>query len=84
MQGTIVNFRRGRRTVKGNQMIVEVAGFDKEKASKLISKKVIYKTEGSKEISGRVAGTHGNSGALRVVFSKGMPGQAVGNKVKIE
>ena len=67
----------------GNQMIVEVPTLDKAKAGKLIGKKVIYKTEGGKQISGKVTGTHGNNGAIKVRFSKGMPGQAVARKVEI-
>ena len=64
-------------------MIVKVAGVTtKEAAAKLVGKKVIYGT-GKKDMSGVVASAHGNSGALRVRFETGMPGQAVGQKVKI-
>jgi len=83
MDGRIINFRRGKRTMKGNQMVVEVPDMNKEKASKLIGKKVIFKTSGDKEIGGKVTGTHGNSGAIKVTFIKGMPGQSVGQKVQI-
>jgi len=84
MEGTIINFRRGKNTMKGNEMIVEISDFDKkEKSSKLIGKKAIFKTTASKEINGKVVATHGNSGAIRVRFNKGMPGQAVGQKVEI-
>jgi len=83
MQGTIINFRRGQTTMTGNQMIVEVADYDKAKSAKLIGKKVVFKTPGNKEIRGTVTGTHGNRGAIRVRFNKGMPGQAVSQKVEI-
>jgi len=83
MEGTIVNFRRGKRTMTGNVMVVEIPDFDKEKSSKLIGKKVVFKTLGNKEITGKVAATHGNNGAVRIRFTKGMPGQAVGQKVEI-
>lgn len=83
MEGTIINFRMGKHTQSSNQMVVEVAGVETaEKAKKLIGKKVTYNT-GKKDITGEVAGAHGNSGALRVKFETGMPGQAVGQKVKI-
>lgn len=88
MEGTIVNFRRGRKTQKSNQMIIEVDGIDtKEKASSLLGKTVIWQTPSEKEkreIKGKVTKEHGNSGALKVHFEKGMPGQSVGTKVKIE
>jgi ribosomal protein L35AE/L33A len=35
-------------------------------------------------MSGKVAASHGNSGAVRVIFETGMPGQALGQKVKIQ
>ncbi len=84
MKGVISNFRRSRHRTYRNQMIIHV--FDiktKEEAEKLIGRKVIWKSEGNKTIEGIVKATHGNSGALRVIFNKGMPGQALGTKVKI-
>jgi large subunit ribosomal protein L35Ae len=83
MEGVIVNFKRGQHITSENQMIVKVAGVStKEAAAKLVGKKVLYNT-GKKDMAGVVAGAHGNSGALRVRFETGMPGQAVGQKVKI-
>ena len=85
MEGVIVNFRGSRRVKSHNQMILEVAGFDsKEKASKLVGKKVIWKTPGTKSLNGQITAVHGNSGALRVRFETGMPGQSIGQKVSIE
>lgn len=84
MEGVIVNFRGSRRVKSDNQMIVE-AGFDsKEKASKAVGKTVVWKTPGTKQIKGKISAVHGNSGALRVIFETGMPGQAIGQKVVIE
>ncbi|MBI2654781.1 50S ribosomal protein L35ae [Candidatus Woesearchaeota archaeon] len=85
MEAVIVNFRGSRRVKKGNHMIVQISDVDsREKAAQLIGKKVIWKTSAGKEISGKVASAHGNSGALRVIFETGMPGQSIGSKVKIE
>lgn len=84
MQGIINNFRRSIKRTYKNHMIIIVEGIDdKEKARKLIGKKVIYNT-GKKNIIGSVAATHGNKGAIRVIFEKGMPGQSIGKKVSIE
>ena len=84
MNGVIVNFKQGRHHTSGNQMIVKVEGVDKkEKAEKLVGKKVVYNT-GKKDIVGKVQSSHGNSGAVRVIFETGMPGQALSQKVKIE
>jgi large subunit ribosomal protein L35Ae len=85
MEGTIVNYRLSRHTQKGNHMIIIVNGADsKEKAASLIGKKVTWVNEKGNAISGKVAASHGNKGAVRVIFEKGMPGQALSSKVKIE
>ena len=85
MEGTIVHFRGSRRVKRGNQMIVLVESVDnKEKASKLVGKKVVWKTSAGKQMLGQITNIHGNSGALRVRFDTGMPGQSIGTKVVIE
>ena len=85
MEGTIVNFRGSRRVKKGNHMIIHLINVDdKDKASKLIGKKVVWKTSAGKQMNGQVTALHGNNGALRVRFDTGMPGQSIGTKVDIE
>ncbi len=85
MEGTIANFRGGRHTKHNSQMIVVVKGVDKkEKTADLIGKTVIWASPAKKEIKGRVSSAHGNSGAVKVKFETGMPGQAIGQKVRIE
>lgn len=83
MEAVIVNFRGGRHTQYTHQMIVD-SDLPKEKAKSLIGKKVIWTSPAKREINGEVKTTHGNKGCLRVHFEKGMPGQSVGTKVKIE
>ncbi len=85
MEGVIVHFRGSRRVKRHNQMIVKVNNIDnKEKASQLVGKKVIWKTSAGKQLTGQITAIHGNSGALRVRFDTGMPGQSIGSKVVIE
>ena len=85
MEGIINNFRRGMHTQKPNHIIVYLDGVDnKEKASKLVGNGAVWKSPAGKEINGKVASAHGNKGALRVIFEKGLPGQSVGQKVIIE
>ena len=84
MEGVIVNFRGSRRTRRRNHIIIKVSGIDeKEKASELRDKSVSWKSKGGKEISGKIIKEHGNSGAIRAIFERGLPGQAIGTKVKI-
>ena len=84
MEAVIVNYKRGKTSQTDNQMVVQVEGSDsKEKAEKLVGKKVVWTSPANKEIKGEVRSSHGNKGNVRVLFEKGMPGQAIGTKVKI-
>lgn len=86
MEGIIINYRRGVRTQTTNQMVVVIPTIDsKEKAQKLVGKIVVYVCEGKakKEIKGTVSAAHGGKGAVRVHFETGMPGQAIGQKVRL-
>jgi large subunit ribosomal protein L35Ae len=66
-------------------MIVQAPNVDsREKAKELIGKSVTWKSPAGKELKGKVTQEHGNSGALRVQFETGMPGQALSGKVSIE
>ena len=66
-------------------MIVQVKDVDnKDKAAKLVGKKVVWKTSAGKQLIGQITNIHGNKGALRVRFDTGMPGQSIGTKVAIE
>jgi len=85
MDGIIANFRGGRHTQKGNQMIVHVKGISsREKAEALTGKKVTWKSPAGKELEGEVRGAHGSKGAVRVLFKTGMPGQSLTQKVSIQ
>ena len=85
MQGVIVNFRRGRKTQKTNHLIIYINSINnKEKAAELVGKAVVWKSPAGKEIKGKVASAHGNNGAVRVIFEKGLPGQSFSTKVEIQ
>jgi len=85
MQGTIASYRRGRRTQNTSHIIIHLNDSDnREKAAKLVGKAVVWKSPAGKEIKGKVASAHGNKGALRVIFEKGLPGQSLGNKVEVQ
>lgn len=85
MEGIIVHFRGSRRVKRHNQMIVQISSVDsREKASKLVGKKIVWKSSAGKQMVGQITNIHGNSGALRVRFDTGMPGQSIGTKVAVE
>ncbi len=85
MEGTIANFRGGRHTKHNSQMILVVKDIDKkDKASAIIGRTVVWTSPAKKEIKGKITSAHGNSGAVKVKFETGMPGQALGQKVRID
>ena len=70
--------------MRGNQMIVQVDGYDsRAKAAQLIGKRVLWASPAKREIYGKIIAVHGNSGTVRARFNRGMPGQAIGAKVAI-
>ena len=85
MEAIIVNFRGSHKTQYPNHIILKPSNSNsKEEANKLLNKKVTWTTPSGKEITGIVKKEHGNKGAVRAIFEKGLPGQAIGTKVKIE
>lgn len=84
MQGQIVSYRRSKHDQTTNQVIVVVDSVkDKEAAQKLVGKSVSWKSIKA-ELTGTIATAHGNKGALRVRFERGLPGQAIGSQVQIQ
>ena len=84
MKGIILSYRRGRNTQNVNQMLVELEGIDsKEKAEKMLGKKLLWKSTGNKEIKGEIIGIHGGKGVLRAKFETNLPGQAITTKVEV-
>jgi len=87
MSGIISHFRGSMRRKKGNQVIIVVPGVDsREKAQEYVGKTAIWTSPGKnkKEIKGKISSPHGNKGAVRALFETGMPGQSLGEEVKIE
>ncbi|MBR9678338.1 MAG: 50S ribosomal protein L35ae [Nanoarchaeota archaeon] len=85
MNAKIVSYRRGRHTQYKNQMLLRMDGVDsREKAEKLVGKKVGWTNTKGKIVKGEVTRVHGANGVFRALFDKGMPGQSIGTLVKIE
>ncbi|MEM4397683.1 MAG: 50S ribosomal protein L35ae [Candidatus Woesearchaeota archaeon] len=84
MEATILSYRRGRKTQTTNQAILKIESIEtKENAEKLVGKEVVYETETKKEIKGKITSVHGRNGKVRALFEKGLPGQAITQKVKV-
>lgn len=68
-----------------NQVVVLPEGISKkDTAEKLVNKKVLWTSPKGKVISGKISAVHGRNGAVRAIFEKGLPGQALGKDVLIE
>lgn len=86
MDAVIVSYRGSKRTQKPNHLVLVVPSVDSaDKAKALLGKTVTWVSPGKlkKQITGTVAATHGKTGAIRAVFERGLPGQALGQKVSI-
>ena len=85
MEGYISNYRRGRHTVHPKQCILVFPKIKSRKeANKLIGRTVAWYSSSGKELKGKITRSHGNNGAVRANFKKaGLPGQALGTKIKI-
>lgn len=84
MKAIVSNYRRSRHAMKGNHAILISEGVKtRGDAEKLKGKEVVYTTEGKKLIKGKVMAAHGNKGAFRAIFERGIPGQAIGTKVEV-
>ena len=86
VKGTVIQFRRGRKTYKPKHFLIEIPSCDtKEKAEKFKGKPIEWKSPGKepKIIKGKIASSHGNKGVLRAIFELGLPGQAIGTNVEV-
>lgn len=84
MEATVVNFRRGRKHQHIKQMVVKI-GDTTEEAQKAVGKTVSWTSPSGKVIVGQITGLHGRTGSVRTQFlEKGLPGQAIGQKVKVQ
>jgi len=84
-KGKVIQFRRGRKTVKPRHFLIEVEGVSKrEEAEKFVGKEVTWKSPAGKILKGKVSGAHGNKGLVRAIFEIGLPGQAVTTEVEVK
>jgi large subunit ribosomal protein L35Ae len=81
--GRIMNYRIGIRTQMSRECLIEFTDVGSAvKASQLLGRKVVWKSE-NKKLIGKIVGFHGKNGTVRVRFKKGVPGQALGTAVEL-
>lgn len=86
MKATIANYTGTHKEKHTNKMIAIVEGINsKEDTKKVIGKTLVWTSSSGKKIEGKITQSHGCKGAVKVLFSeKGLPGQAIGQKVEVE
>ncbi len=83
MEATVVSFRRCKHHQNTGQIILKIAD-TAEEAGKVLGKTVTWTSPAGKELKGKVSALHGRTGSVRAIFSEaGLPGQALGSKVKL-
>jgi ribosomal protein L35AE/L33A len=83
MEGIVMHFRQGIQHLNPKQAIIKV-GETADDAKKVVGKTASWTSSTGKVISGKISALHGRNGQVRAIFSeKGLPGQALGQKVKI-
>ena len=81
--GTIVNYRIGIGTQKPKECLIQFAHVNSASlACQLINRKVVWK-QGDSKFIGKIAGSHGKKGVVKVKFRKGVPGKALGTTVEL-
>jgi len=84
MRARIVSFRRSKKRQNTKQVILKIENINtKDKTKELIGKMMVWRSPAGKEIKGKISNSHGNSGNVRVILEKGVPGQAIGDDVDV-
>jgi len=80
--GVITNYRRGPKSQRNRECLLKVLDIESNESSKLIGWRVGWPLD-EPRLYGVISRTHGRTGTLRVKFKRGLPGQALGTKVRI-
>ncbi len=80
--GVIANYRRGRHTQNTKHILLNFQ-ITYQEAAQLIGRVVEWTSPAGKILTGKIVALHGKNGVVRAIFKKGLPGQAIGQPVKI-
>ena len=84
MEAVFVHFSMGRHHQNTHQVVLKVAD-TAEEAQKVVGKIASWTSPAGKVLKGKISALHGRRGAVRAIFAEaGLPGQALGQKIKIE
>ena len=75
-------YERILRRIRAADVVYARASVEPSEAKRMIGSKVGWPVDDPK-ICGKIVGVHGRTGTLRVRFNRGVPGQALGSRVRI-
>ena len=81
--GVIMNYRRGRHTQNTKHILLNFNFASYREAAPTIGKEVEWISPAGKILKGKIVALHGRNGVVRAIFTKGLPGEAIGQPVKI-
>jgi len=84
MKAIIVQFRRGRHTIKERHFLLDVGVKNRAEAAKFVGKQVEWTSPTGKKIKGKISAPHGKKGLVRAIFERGLPGQAITTNVEVK
>jgi large subunit ribosomal protein L35Ae len=83
IKGTIISYRRGPKTQQSKVCLVRFDNVNSvSEAGQLIGRKVAWPAN-ERKIIGKIVLLHGKNGLVRVRFRKGLPGNALGSRIRI-
>ncbi|MFQ5758046.1 MAG: 50S ribosomal protein L35ae [Candidatus Bathyarchaeia archaeon] len=83
LYGFIVSYRTGPKTQRSKECILKFPNIKSPgEATRLIDRKVAWPV-GERKVRGKIVALHGRSGLVRARFRKGVPGQAIGTRIKV-
>ena len=82
ISGRITNYRTGPKSQQPKECLIQFDNVDFGSAGKLVGQKVLW-ANGKNMFRGKVVGTHGRTGMVRVKFARPVPGQAIGTLVEL-
>ncbi len=78
----IVSYRRGRKTVRNNQAIVQLDNVKNAQEAKAFIGRKVRIDFPSTYIIGVITKVHGRNGKVVVRFRRGLPGQSINKEIK--
>jgi len=81
-EGVILRYRLGRKAQYPRECLIKVPELEPAEAGGMVGRRVSWPAD-RPEIHGVIVGLHGRRGTLRARFNRGVPGQALGSRVRI-